>query len=95
MAAVAEGPVSVAIDAASIGMQLYFGGIIKHFCGTNLDHGVLVVGYGSENGTDYWLLKNSWGTGWGEKGYFRILRSGTENSAGVCGLQLQPSYPIF
>lgn len=73
-AAVAEGPVSVAIDASGITFQLYFGGIIKYLCGDSLDHGVLVVGYGTENGTDYWLLKNSWGPTWGEKGYFRIHR---------------------
>merc|ERR1712100_43247 len=84
-AAVAEGPVSVAIDAAGLAFQLYFGGIIKHFCGTSLDHGVLVVGYGTDKGTDYWLLKNSWGAGWGENGYFRILREQSkDNSAGVC-----------
>jgi C1A family cysteine protease len=99
-AAVAEGPVSVAIDAAGLAMQLYFGGVIKHFCGTSLDHGVLVVGYGTEAGylygtTDYWILKNSWGAGWGEKGFFRIAKDTTTNGAGVCGLQLQPSYPIF
>lgn len=95
-AAVAEGPVSVAIDASGILFQLYFGGIMKHLCGTRLDHGVLVVGYGTEGETDYWLLKNSWGPHWGEKGYFRILRSmEKDNEPGVCGLQLQPSYPIF
>jgi C1A family cysteine protease len=94
-AAVAEGPVSVAIDAAGLAMQLYFGGIIKHFCGTSLDHGVLVVGYGSDNGTDYWILKNSWGAGWGEKGFFRILRTQGTKGPGVCGLQQQPSYPLF
>jgi len=99
-AAVAEGPVSVAIDASGIGFQLYTGGImgswLKSACGTSLDHGVLVVGYGTDKGTDFWLLKNSWGGSWGEKGYFRILREQSKaNSAGVCGLQLQPSYPIF
>jgi len=94
-AAVAEGPVSVAIDAGSIFFQLYFGGIMKHFCGTTLDHGVLVVGYGSEKGTDYWLLKNSWGAGWGESGYFRMLRDMSKTGPGFCGLQKAASYPIF
>merc|ERR1711998_763295 len=94
-AAVAEGPVSVAIDAGSIFFQLYFGGIMKHFCGTSLDHGVLVVGYGTENGTDYWLLKNSWGASWGESGYFRMLRDMSKQGPGFCGLQKSASYPIF
>jgi C1A family cysteine protease len=94
-AAVAEGPVSVAIDASSILFQLYHGGIMSHFCGTSLDHGVLVVGYGTDKGKDYWMLKNSWGAGWGEKGYFRMKRDAKEGEAGFCGLQLQPSYPIF
>merc|ERR1719313_2616987 len=94
-AAVATGPVSVAIDAAGLAFQLYFGGIIKHFCGTSLDHGVLVVGYGSEKGEDYWILKNSWGASWGEKGFFRIYNNGKEGDAGVCGLQQAASYPTF
>lgn len=92
-AAVAQQPVSVAIDAGSIIFQLYFGGIIKSsWCGTNLDHGVLVVGYGTESGTDYWILKNSWGN-WGEKGFFRIKRGG--DGPGICGIQLSASYPIM
>jgi C1A family cysteine protease len=68
---------------------------MKHFCGTSLDHGVLVVGYGTEGSTDYWILKNSWGAGWGEKGYFRILREQSKEGPGVCGLQLDASYPIM
>ena len=95
-AAVAEGPVSVAIDAGNPLFQLYHGGIMKYLCGQSLDHGVLVVGYGTDNGTDFWLLKNSWGASWGEKGYFRILRSmDKEGAGGVCGLQQDPSYPVM
>jgi C1A family cysteine protease len=94
-AAVAEGPVSIAVDAAALGWQLYHGGIVKHFCGTSLDHGVLLVGYGTDNGTDFWLVKNSWGAGWGEKGYIRILREMTKTGPGICGLQAQPSYPLY
>lgn len=86
-AAVAQQPVSVAIEADKAVFQSYKGGIITSTgCGTTLDHGVLVVGYGSESGTDYWILKNSWGTTWGEKGYFRILRSDAAGK-GICGLQ--------
>jgi C1A family cysteine protease len=94
--AAAAGPVAIAIDASGIAFQLYHKGIMKRFCGTSLDHGVLLVGYGTESGTDYWIVKNSWGGSWGEKGYFRILRSmDKEGEAGVCGLQLQPSSPLF
>lgn len=65
----------------------YSGGIIKSTtCGTYLDHAVLVIGYGTDStGVNYWLLKNSWGTRWGESGYFRILKE-TTNYAGICGL---------
>lgn len=94
-AAVAEGPVSIAIDAGGIFFQLYTSGIMKNFCYTSLDHGVLLVGYGSENGEDYWIVKNSWGAGWGEKGFFRILKSMEEGKPGVCGVQMDPSYPEF
>lgn len=98
-AAAAEGPVSIAIDAGGIGFQLYHGGIMKggglFGCGTSLDHGVLLVGYGTDNGQDYWLVKNSWGASWGEKGYFRLARDDKSTDAGTCGLQLQPSYPEF
>lgn len=94
--ALADGPVSVAIDASSFRFQLYHSGIMKSHCGTSLDHGVLAVGYGTEKGVDYWIVKNSWGERWGEKGYFRMVRDMTkENDPGHCGIQLSASYPEF
>ena len=97
--AVAQGPVSVAIDASSVAFQLYFGGVMSGGgllgCGTSLDHGVLVVGYGTEKGKDYWLVKNSWGSWWGEHGYFKLARDDKSTDAGTCGIQMQASYPIF
>lgn len=93
-AAVQKGPVSVAIEADKMVFQLYTGGVINSSsCGTNLDHGVLVVGYGTDAKLgDYWTLKNSWGTSWGEDGFFRLARS-SKSGAGICGLQEEPSYP--
>jgi hypothetical protein len=98
-AAAAEGPVSIAIDASGFSFQLYHGGIMKggglFGCGDKLDHGVLLVGYGTDNGQDYWLVKNSWGATWGEKGYFRLARDDKSTDSGTCGLQLSASYPSF
>jgi len=93
--AVANGPVSVAIEADTLVFQFYKSGVINDVkCGTNLDHGVLVVGYGTENHNDYWIVKNSWGPGWGDKGYVKIARSNSTNDAGICGIALQPSYVV-
>ena len=75
--------------------QAYKSGIIKRFCGTSLDHAVLAVGYGTENGSDFWLVKNSWGTSWGEKGYVKIARDMSKNGPGVCGIQLKANFPSF
>lgn len=87
-------PVSVAIEADTRYFQSYSSGIITSTqCGTNLDHGVLIVGYGNENGQDYWIVKNSWGTQWGEQGYVRIAKSNNPNDPGICGIAIQPSTP--
>jgi cathepsin L len=59
-------------------------------CGTNLDHAVLVVGWGQDGNTQYLIVKNSWGTGWGEGGYFRVASAG---GAGVCGINSSPLIP--
>lgn len=86
-------PVSVAIEASSRYFQSYSSGILTSAdCGTSLDHGVLVVGYGEENGQKYWTVKNSWSDDWGENGYVRIARSDSENDEGICGIAMQPSF---
>lgn len=93
--AVSIGPVSIAIEADTSVFQFYSSGIIDSLkCGTNLDHGVLIVGYGNENGKDYWLVKNSWGINWGDGGFLKIARSSSTNDPGICGIAMQPSYPV-
>ena len=93
-AAVAKQPIAVAIEADTKYFQSYSGGVLtSSSCGTSLDHGVLAVGYGEENGQKYWLVKNSWGTSWGEQGYVKIGRSESTNDAGICGIAMDPSFP--
>lgn len=93
-AAVSQQPVAIAIEADTRYFQSYSSGVLtSSSCGTNLDHGVLIVGYGAENGQDYWLVKNSWGTTWGDKGYVKIARSSSTNDAGICGIAMDPSFP--
>ncbi|KAJ1698811.1 hypothetical protein LUZ63_007323 [Rhynchospora breviuscula] len=92
MNAVANQPVSIAIDASGSAFQFYSGGIFTGPCGTNLDHAVTAVGYGTSSGTNYWIVKNSWGTSWGESGYIRMKKN-VSSSSGLCGLAMDPSYP--
>jgi xylem cysteine proteinase len=93
MSAVAQQPVSVAIEADQSSFQFYSGGVMTSACGTNLDHGVLAVGYGTQSGQDFWKVKNSWGASWGMSGYILLGRGSTFNPNGQCGIQMQPSYP--
>jgi len=95
MEALSKGPVSVAIEADKRAFQLYQSGILSSDeCGTNLDHGVLAVGYGTENGKDYWKVKNSWGASWGDEGYIRLERGGKFSKLGECGILKMASYPV-
>mmetsp|Transcript_18865 Transcript_18865/g.13681 ORF Transcript_18865/g.13681 Transcript_18865/m.13681 type:complete len:337 (-) Transcript_18865:42-1052(-) len=88
VSSIGTAPTSVAIQANQLHFQSYTSGILDSNCGTNLDHAVLAVGYGTSGGQDYYKVKNSWGTGWGEKGYIRIARNGNGN--GICGIQMDP-----
>jgi C1A family cysteine protease len=90
-------PISVAIEADQREFQLYKSGVFMGECGVNLDHGVVVVGYGTDDDrNDYYRVKNSWGESWGEGGYIRLGR-GIEynNGKGQCGVLLEASYPVL
>ena len=96
MSALNVQPISIAIEADQKDFQLYKSGVFTGDCGTNLDHGVLVVGYGNMNGEDYYRVKNSWGTTWGDQGYIYLGRGKQyNNGAGQCGMLLQASYPTL
>lgn len=93
MSAVAQQPVSVAIAANSDIFMHYKSGVIDGNCGQLPDHGVLVVGYGTDpSGEEYWKVKNSWGASWGEDGYVRIKRG--RSWRGECAILNSPSYPV-
>ena len=93
--AVAKGPVSIAIEADQFNFQFYKSGVLTSDCGDKLDHGVLVVGYGTLNDEKYWKVKNSWGDSWGLNGYILLCRDcHKNNSTGQCGILGMPSFPI-
>jgi C1A family cysteine protease len=92
-AAVNVGPVSVAIEADQEAFQFYSSGVLTGDCGTSLDHGVLAVGYGTDNGVNYWKVKNSWGGDWGMSGYV-LIQKGKQQDGGQCGILMAASYPV-
>ncbi len=102
MSALAQQPVSIGLEADQPAFQLYKSGVFTAPCGTNLDHGVLVVGYGTDNGLDYYIVKNSWGTTYGENGYIRLGKGNDpatgkpyNGGAGQCGMLSTPVYPVL
>ena len=102
MTALAQQPVSVAIEADQSSFQLYKSGVFTGSCGTNLDHGVLLVGYGTMNGLDYYIMKNSWSPNWGSQGYMYMGKGNDPASGkpynsgkGQCGVLMQGVYPVL
>ncbi|CAH1442709.1 unnamed protein product [Lactuca virosa] len=91
--AAANQPITVAIEASGRDFQFYTSGVFTGQCGTDLDHAVVVVGYGTEDGKDYWLVRNSWAADWGEEGYIRMERN-IKEKVGKCGIGMEASYPI-
>jgi len=91
MQALSKQPVSVAVEADTSVFQFYKSGVLDNAgCGKNLDHGITAVGWGTDGGKDYWNVKNSWGTSWGEAGYIRMVRNKDQ-----CGIADMSSYPSF
>jgi len=87
--ALAGRPIAIAIEADQRAFQYYKSGVMDGTCGQRLDHGVLLVGQGTDSGKDYWKVKNSWGSSWGESGYIRLVQGKNQ-----CGLTNEASYPI-
>jgi C1A family cysteine protease len=92
-AAVYTQPLSISIEADKLCFQFYKTGVLNNTnCGTTLDHAVLMVGYGTDaTSGPYWLVKNSWGTSWGESGYIQLAQ--VANGDGICGCQMEPLFP--
>lgn len=88
LSALNQQPVSVAVEADQNAFGMYLSGVVTSGCGTQCDHGVLAMGYGTEAGEDYWLVKNSWGPGWGAGGFIKLGRNGN-----VCGILTDMSFP--
>lgn len=93
-AAVVQQPVSVAVQAGGLPWMFYRAGVIKRWCGASPNHGITAVGYGNAKGTDAFIVRNSWGSGWGDKGYVHIATDKNANRGlGVCGILVAPSFP--
>jgi len=91
-AALQSGVLSVSIEADKSVFQRYSSGIFNSVeCGTSLNHAVAIVGWGKEGSTEYWIMRNSWGKSWGEKGYMQMEIA--SSGKGVCGVQSEPLYP--
>jgi C1A family cysteine protease len=91
-AGLTQQPLAVSIEADKMVFQTYKSGVLNSTkCGTSLDHAVLAVGYGTDaTAGDYWLVKNSWNTTWGDQGYIKLA---IVDGNGICGVQMEPQFP--
>ena len=102
MTALSKTVVTIAVEGDQSSFQLYKSGVFTGACGTTLDHAVALVGYGTTNGLDYYILRNSWGQSWAMGGYMLIGKGNDpatgkpyNNGAGQCGLLMEASYPVM
>ncbi|MQM05824.1 hypothetical protein Taro_038645 [Colocasia esculenta] len=93
MKRVARQPVAAHLDAGGLDFQFYMGGIYRGGCTGKENHSVTIVGYDSEAGEDYWIIRNSYGDRWGEGGYMKLPRN-VQERRGKCGIAARPMYPI-
>jgi hypothetical protein len=91
---VAIQPIAVLIEAGGDNWHHYKSGIYNGPCGTKFNHVVTIVGYGKQGRDDYWLIKNSWGANWGDQGFIKMKRNFPGKPEGLCGIALQPSFPL-
>jgi len=99
-AAIAQGPTSVTVEADQSVFQRYTGGVLNSSaCGTKLDHAITAVGYGSEGGQNYFIVRNSWSASWGEAGYIKIASQEKgewwQPALGICGMQQVSVWPTM
>lgn len=96
--AAAKQPISIAINSNSLAFYQYKSGVLDtDKCGPRVNHAVNIVGFGTDQATGkpYWIIKNSWGSGWGENGFIRIKRDTTNGGVGICGINKLVSYPTL
>nr|6YCC_A Chain A, Ananain [Ananas comosus]6YCC_B Chain B, Ananain [Ananas comosus]6YCD_A Chain A, Ananain [Ananas comosus]6YCD_B Chain B, Ananain [Ananas comosus] len=94
MYAVSNQPIAAALDASG-NFQHYKRGVFTGPCGTRLNHAIVIIGYGQDSsGKKFWIVRNSWGAGWGEGGYIRLARD-VSSSFGLCGIAMDPLYPTL
>jgi C1A family cysteine protease len=92
--AASKAVVSLAFDC--YGVMQYTSGVFDGQCTTEMNHAVDIVGYGLDapSGKLFWLMRNSWGSSWGDQGYFKLIRQPGTTSA-ICGMDQRPYYPTF